>query len=112
MTVRSPGSSVEDTTPAGLFSIRYTGPPPPMGAPSTVTAAVSGTFCSGARHTVPSAATRPARISSRASFRLHVPVFASRLSSRSIPFRSLLSNHIGGNGFISFSEKPWEGLIA
>ena len=79
-----PGSSVEDTTPAGLFSIRYTGPPDPAGVPSTVTAAPSSTLASGARHTWPSTAARPARISSRASFRLHFPVPASRLSSRSI----------------------------
>ena len=33
-TVRSPGSSVEDTTPAGLWSIRYTGTWAGMAAPS------------------------------------------------------------------------------
>ena len=40
----------------------------------------------GARTTAPSTATRPARTSSRASFRLHRPVLARILSSLSMAF--------------------------
>ena len=83
-TVLSRGSWVEETTPAGLCSIRYTYFSVAMGWPSTVTAVPGATLSSGPRGAAPATLTRPALIRALASFRDHCPVAASSLSSRSI----------------------------